>query len=216
MRLSPLSLPSPRRIACRLFSRSAPAHAFAVRQPLPSWKADALLPDGSFANLSNAWHAGKWAVLLFYPLDWTFVCPTEIIAFSDRAAEFEKIGVSLAAVSVDSKFSHLAWTQQPRSKGGLGRMAIPLIADLSRDMARDFGVLCDDPADGDCGVVRLGGGRGAMEHSADCGGGLLPHAPLRPPHANPPSAGVPRDLHHRPRRRRALRRHQRPARRPLR
>jgi alkyl hydroperoxide reductase subunit AhpC len=72
-----------------------------VRQPLPSWKADALLPDGSFANLSNAWHAGKWAVLLFYPLDWTFVCPTEIIAFSDRAAEFAKLNCAVVGLSID-------------------------------------------------------------------------------------------------------------------
>jgi len=61
--------------------------------------------------------AGSWHVLFFYPLDFTFVCPTEIIAFSDRVKEFDAIGAKVAAVSVDSKFSHLAWTQLPRSKG---------------------------------------------------------------------------------------------------
>ena len=154
--ISSLSLSAPRRAAAasvRAFSRSSAASAFAVRQPLPAWKADALLPDGSFSSLTNAWHAGKWAVLIFYPLDWTFVCPTEIIAFSDRAAEFEKIGAALAAVSVDSKFSHLAWTQQPRSKGGLGPMAIPLIADVTKAMSKSFGCLIEGDGDGDAGVA---------------------------------------------------------------
>ena len=90
------------------------------------------------------------------PLDFTFVCPTEITAFSDRAAEFAALKCKLAAVSIDSKFSHLAWLKTPRSKGGLGRLAIPVVSDLSRDMSRDFGVLIDDPADGDCGVAFRG------------------------------------------------------------
>ena len=92
-------------------------------------------------------------MLFFYPLDFTFVCPTEIIAFSDRIAEFTKLGAKVAAVSIDSKFSHLAWTQTKRSAGGLGAMAIPLIADVTKSMSKAFGCLIEDHADGDCGVA---------------------------------------------------------------
>ena len=93
------------------------------------------------------------SVLFFYPLDFTFVCPTEIIAFSDRIAEFNKLNTKVAAVSIDSKFSHLAWTQTKRSAGGLGAMAIPLIADVTKAMSKAFGCLIENPADGDCGVA---------------------------------------------------------------
>ena len=91
-----------------------------------------------------------------YPLDFTFVCPTEITAFSDRAKEFEAIGCALVGVSVDSVFSHLAWTQLPRNKGGLGPMAVPLIGDISKAMSHDFGMLVED-ADDDMDGVALRG-----------------------------------------------------------
>jgi alkyl hydroperoxide reductase subunit AhpC len=80
-------------------------------------------------------------------------CRAEIIQFSDRVKEFEAIGVKVAAASVDSKFSHLAWIQTPRSKGGLGKMAIPVIADITKAMARSFGALVEDPADPEAGVA---------------------------------------------------------------
>ena len=80
-------------------------------------------------------------LLFFYPLDFTFVCPTEIIAFSDRAAEFEKLGVQLLGVSVDSHFSHLAWRNTPRTEGGLGQINYPLVADLKKQIAESYGVL---------------------------------------------------------------------------
>jgi alkyl hydroperoxide reductase subunit AhpC len=83
-------------------------------------------------------------VLFFYPLDFTFVCPTEIIEFSERSAEFRELGAEVVGVSVDSKFSHLAWINTPRKKGGLGEMKIPLISDIKKELARDFGVLLDD------------------------------------------------------------------------
>jgi alkyl hydroperoxide reductase subunit AhpC len=95
-------------------------------------------------------------VLFFYPLDWTFVCPTEITAFSDRAPDFAALGAKVAAVSVDSQFSHLAWIQTPRNKGGLGKMAIPVIADITKDISRDYGVLVEDPSDGLHGVSLRG------------------------------------------------------------
>jgi alkyl hydroperoxide reductase subunit AhpC len=81
------------------------------------------------------------------------VCPTEIIAFSDRYSEFEAIGCKVAAFSVDSHFSHLAWIQTPRSKGGLGKMAIPVIADVSKSLSKSLGCLIEDPKDGDNGVT---------------------------------------------------------------
>lgn len=86
-------------------------------------------------------------VLFSYPLDFTFVCPTEIIAFSDRADEFRKIGCEVAAWSVDSKYSHLAWTQQARKAGGLGPMNIPLLADITKKISSDYGVLIEDGPD---------------------------------------------------------------------
>ena len=88
-------------------------------------------------------YKGKYLVLFFYPLDFTFVCPTEIIAFSDRIDEFKKLGVEVVASSVDSLFSHLAWTQQPRKQGGLGEMKIPIIADITKQVAKDYGVLIE-------------------------------------------------------------------------
>ena len=87
---------------------------------------------------------GQWLVLFFYPLDFTFVCPTEIIAFSDRSDEFRAIGCEVVAASVDSEFSHLAWTQTPRKQGGLGEMKIPLLADITKKISSDYGVLLED------------------------------------------------------------------------
>ena len=88
-----------------------------------------------------------------YPLDFTFVCPTEITAFSDRFAEFEALNTSVAAISIDSKFSHLAWTNTERKKGGLGAMKIPLISDVTKSISKAYGVLVEDPADDMCGIT---------------------------------------------------------------
>jgi len=100
--------------------------------------------DGQFKEISLADYHGKYVVLFFYPLDFTFVCPTEIIAFSDAAARFREIGCELIACSTDSHFSHLAWVNTPREKGGLGAMDIPLLADKSMDISRKYGVLKED------------------------------------------------------------------------
>ena len=112
-----------------------------VQQQAPDFKAQAVMPDGSFKQVSLADYKGKHVILFFYPLDFTFVCPTEIIAFSDRAAEFEKLGVQLLGCSIDSHFSHLAWRNTPRNQGGLGDIQFPLVADLNKEIARGFGVL---------------------------------------------------------------------------
>lgn len=83
-------------------------------------------------------------MLFFYPLDFTFVCPTEIIAFSDRIKEFKDLGAEVVGVSVDSHFSHLAWVNTPRKDGGLGKLDYPLLADLTKKISRDYGVLLED------------------------------------------------------------------------
>ncbi len=115
-----------------------------VAQEAPDFKAQAVMPDGSFEEVSVSRYRGKYVVLFFYPLDFTFVCPTEIIAFSDRAAEFEGLGVQLLACSVDSHFSHLAWRNTPRDQGGLGDIQYPLVADLNKEIGRAYDVLLED------------------------------------------------------------------------
>ena len=112
-----------------------------VTQPAPEFKAQAVMPDGSFKELTLSSYKGKYVLLFFYPLDFTFVCPTEIIAFSDRAQEFDALGVNILGVSVDSHYSHSAWRNLSRDQGGLGNIKYPLIADLDKQIARDYDVL---------------------------------------------------------------------------
>jgi len=101
--------------------------------------------NGDFAeNFSMSQFKGKYVVLFFYPLDFTFVCPTEICAFSDRAQEFKELGCEVLACSTDSHFSHLAWTQQSRKQGGIGEMNIPLLADTNHDIGKKYGVMIPD------------------------------------------------------------------------
>eukprot|EP00300_Choanocystis_sp_HF-7_P000577 c10472_g1_i1.p1 GENE.c10472_g1_i1~~c10472_g1_i1.p1 ORF type:complete len:211 (+),score=37.13 c10472_g1_i1:33-665(+) len=122
------------------------ASVLQINKPAPAFKAQAVV-NGAFKDVSNEDFHGRWLVLFFYPLDFTFVCPTEIIAFSDRCDEFQTIGCDLAAVSVDSVYSHLAWIEQPRKKGGLGEMKIPLISDITKDISRAYNVLIEDGPD---------------------------------------------------------------------
>lgn len=89
-------------------------------------------------------YRGKWVVLLFYPLDFTFVCPTELTAFSDRYDDFAGIDAEIIGVSTDSAFSHRAWLQTPRDKGGVEGLRFPLGADITKSMSRDYGVLIED------------------------------------------------------------------------
>lgn len=112
-----------------------------VQQPAPDFKAQAVLNDGTFKQISLSDYKGKYVLFFFYPLDFTFVCPTEIIAFSDRASEFEKLGVQIIGCSVDSHYTHNAWRNTPRTQGGLGQINYPLVADLNKEIARSYGVL---------------------------------------------------------------------------
>ncbi len=115
-----------------------------VTKEAPNFKATAVMEDGSFREINLTDYRGKYVILFFYPLDFTFVCPTEIIAFSDRADEFAELGVQLLGCSIDSQFSHLAWRNTPRSEGGLGDIKYPLIADITKQIARDYDVLVND------------------------------------------------------------------------
>ncbi|NP_001279497.1 peroxiredoxin-2 isoform X1 [Callorhinchus milii] len=115
-----------------------------IGQQAPDFTAKAVMPNGEFQDLKLSSYKGKYVVFFFYPLDFTFVCPTEIIAFSDRAEDFKKINCEVIGASTDSHFSHLAWTNTPRKQGGIGRMQIPLVADLTKSISEDYGVLKKD------------------------------------------------------------------------
>ncbi len=112
-----------------------------VTQEAPNFKAQAVMEDGSFKSVQLSDYRGKYVLLFFYPLDFTFVCPTEIIAFSEKAAAFEKLNTHLIGVSIDSHFTHLAWRNTPRDAGGLGQIDYPLVADLDKKISSDYGVL---------------------------------------------------------------------------
>ncbi|PRW44307.1 2-cys peroxiredoxin [Chlorella sorokiniana] len=114
-----------------------------IGQPAPAFSGQAVV-DGDFKTVSLSDYKGKYLVLFFYPLDWTFVCPTEIIAFSDRIQEFKALGCEVVGVSVDSVFSHLAWIQTPRAKGGLGGLSYPLLADITKSISKDYEVLIEE------------------------------------------------------------------------
>jgi peroxiredoxin (alkyl hydroperoxide reductase subunit C) len=124
--------------------RSLHTMAVLVTKPAPDFTADAVMKDGSFGSLTLSQLKGKYVLLFFYPLDFTFVCPTEIIAFSDRVKEFNDLGVEVVGVSIDSTFSHLAWRNLPRSEGGIGAVNYTLVADLKKQISRDYDVLLDD------------------------------------------------------------------------
>jgi len=106
----------------------------------PDFEATAVV-EQEFAQLTLSRYRGRYVVLLFYPLAFTFVCPTEITAFSDRHAEFAALGCEILAISVDSPYSQLAWVQTERRSGGVGDVAYPLISDLRKDIARAYQVL---------------------------------------------------------------------------
>ncbi|XP_077980920.1 peroxiredoxin-like [Glandiceps talaboti] len=115
-----------------------------IQKPAPNFCATAVNKNGEFIDVKLSDYKGKYLVLFFYPLDFTFVCPTEIIAFSDAADKFRATNCEVLACSVDSQFSHLAWTNTPRKKGGVGAMNIPILADLTKQISKDYGVLLED------------------------------------------------------------------------
>lgn len=112
-----------------------------VTKQAPEFTAQAVIPGGTFKEVSLADYRGKYVLLFFYPLDFTFVCPTEIIAFSDANSQFDALGVQILGCSVDSHYSHFAWQNTPRTEGGIGRTEYPLIADLDKEIAKAYDVL---------------------------------------------------------------------------
>lgn len=116
------------------------------RKPAPSFKGTAVI-NGKFKQISSEEYKGKYLVVIFYPFDFTYVCPTELIAFSDSLPKFHELNSEVVAVSTDSHFTHLAWTKTPRNQGGVGNLHIPLLADISKKVSRDFGVLVEDEED---------------------------------------------------------------------
>lgn len=114
-----------------------------IGKPAPGFHATAVV-DGAFKEIKLSDYKGKYVVLFFYPLDFTFVCPTEIIAFSERAEDFRRLRCEVLGASVDSHFTHLAWVNTPRKEGGLGTINIPLLSDLTHSLAADYGVLKED------------------------------------------------------------------------
>jgi len=114
-----------------------------IQKPAPDFNGIAVV-NGQFKEIKLADYKGKYLVLFFYPLDFTFVCPTEIIAFSDRVQEFRNINCEVIGVSTDSHFTHLAWINTPRKEGGLGNIELPLLADKSMVTSRAYGVLQEE------------------------------------------------------------------------
>lgn len=116
-----------------------------VGQPAPEFTGKAVVDRGeNFKDISLADYKGKWVVLFFYPLDFTFVCPTEIRGFQRRVKEFDDMDAEIIGCSTDSVFSHKAWMERPRTKGGIDRLDYPLMEDTSLKISDDFGVLIED------------------------------------------------------------------------
>ncbi|MFQ5430839.1 MAG: peroxiredoxin [Phycisphaerae bacterium] len=115
-----------------------------VTREAPDFTAQAVMPDNSMAELKLSSYRGQYVILFFYPLDFTFVCPSEIIAFDKKLSAFKERNCEVISVSVDSHFTHLAWKNTPRDKGGIGNVQFPMVADLNKNIARAYGVLHDE------------------------------------------------------------------------
>ena len=119
--------------------------AVLVTKEAPDFTATALMPDGSFkADFKLSALRGQKVVLFFYPLDFTFVCPSELLAFHNRMKEFTARKTAVVGCSVDSHFTHLAWTNTPVAQGGVGKLGYPLVADLNKNIARNYDVLLNE------------------------------------------------------------------------
>jgi peroxiredoxin 2/4 len=114
-----------------------------VTKEAPNFTAQACLPDNSFKEISLSDFRGKYTLLFFYPLDFTFVCPSEIIAFDHKVAEFKERNCEVLGVSVDSHFTHHAWRKTAVKDGGIGEISFPLVSDLNNSIARSYDVLLD-------------------------------------------------------------------------
>lgn len=140
-----------------------------IRQQAPSFSGMAYV-NGEFKKIENKDYSGKWVVLFFYPLDNTFVCPTEIVSFNDMNDKFQEINTQIIACSIDSHFSHKEWANKPRDQGGLAPVKIPMLSDLSQTISYQYGVRINDPNDGLQGVALRGtfiiDPKGILRHSS--------------------------------------------------
>jgi len=119
--------------------------AVLVGKKAPDFKASAVVNNEFVDDFSLSQFLGKkYIVLFFYPLDFTFVCPTEILAFQEKLSEFEKANCQVIGVSIDSKFTHYAWLNTPKEKGGIQGVTYPLVADLDKTISLNYGVLAGD------------------------------------------------------------------------
>ncbi|MCB2300759.1 peroxiredoxin [Clostridium tagluense] len=116
-----------------------------VGKSAPYFKMNAVKGDGSdFVQVKLEDYKGKWLVMFFYPLDFTFICPTEITAFSKKYDEFKKEGTELLAVSCDSQHAHKTWINQNSNDGGLGKIAFPMASDLTKETSKNYGILIEE------------------------------------------------------------------------
>jgi alkyl hydroperoxide reductase subunit AhpC len=133
--------------------------AFAMIKPrdmAPDFKNINAVVGQEFTKINFSDYSGKYVVLVFYPFDFTYVCPTELIAFSEAVSQFDEVNAKILGVSTDSHHTHLAWVKTPRTEGGLGKIEYPLLADFSKEISRNYGVLVDDPKDGMYGAALRG------------------------------------------------------------
>lgn len=126
----------------RTFSISPSLTSPRIQQPAPSFSGTAVLNE-SFKTISLSDYKGKYVVLVFYPLDFTFVCPTELVALDARIEEFKALNAEVIGCSIDSHFSHLGWMNTNRSEGGVGKLKYPLLSDINKEIARSYGVLLE-------------------------------------------------------------------------
>jgi peroxiredoxin (alkyl hydroperoxide reductase subunit C) len=115
-----------------------------VTKEAPDFTAQAVMADNSMQDLSLSSYRGKHVILFFYPLDFTFVCPSEILAFNKALEQFKKRNCEIIGVSVDSQFTHFAWKNTPVDNGGIGDIQFPLVADLNKSISQNYGVLISD------------------------------------------------------------------------
>ncbi|XP_023011490.1 peroxiredoxin [Leptinotarsa decemlineata] len=136
------TVPTAKHITQRNLILSSSLLAPKVQQPAPDFSGTAVIND-DFKNIKLSDYKGKYVVLFFYPLDFTFVCPTELIALDERIEDFKALNAEVIGCSIDSHFSHLGWMNTKRSEGGLGKLRFPLLSDINKNIARTYDVLLE-------------------------------------------------------------------------
>ena len=115
-----------------------------VTKQAPEFEAETVMPNNSFEKISLSSFRGKYVLVFFYPLDFTFVCPSEILAFNRQVEDFKAKNCEVLGISVDSVYTHLAWKNTPVDQGGIGPIQFPLVSDISKSISEDYGVLLED------------------------------------------------------------------------